>query len=147
MRRKVWRPSALRKPRGSYLSFLDASGIAAVFIFLVAMYLARTPPAFDGRRIDVDYALVNHAKHMPGALRENAMVVALSRDGSLFFGNNKLAPEDLPDFIRKAAASGSKRKIYFKADARAKYGDVKGVLRQVSSSGIEDVAILVNAPR
>ena len=111
------------------------------------MYLARATPVFDGQRIGVDYSLVNHAKPMPGALREDAMVVALSRDGSLFFGNNKVVPEDLPDFIRTASASGSERKIYFKADARAKYGDVKEALRQVSSSGIQDVAILVNTPR
>jgi biopolymer transport protein ExbD len=144
MRASTWRPTAkLRKRRANYLSLLDASGVAAVFFFLVGMYLVRTTPDCDLCSVrSVDYPAVTHARPMPGALREDAITVVATRDGSIYFGNRRIVPQNLPGLIEKAIQQGAERRVYLKADARVKYADVKAVLDQIRYSGVQDIVFL-----
>ena len=143
MRATAWRPTAnLRRRKSKYLSLLDASGVAAVFFFLLGLYLVTTPP-FHTHSGLVDLAPVAHAKPQKGALREDAIIVTVARDGSVFCCGTKVLPQDLPELIRDAYKNGAERKVYVKADARAKYSDVKAVLDPIRSAGIQDVVFLV----
>jgi hypothetical protein len=60
---------------------------------------------------------------MPGALREDALRVALTRDGAIYFREHRIALEDLPNEIREGLRSGAERKVYIAVDARAKFGE------------------------
>jgi biopolymer transport protein TolR len=120
---------------------MDATGFCAV---LLAFWLIFTPMSTGNRNHKpVDMAHVKHATPMPGALREDANIVSVTRDGNIFLGDNQIQLKDLTDGIAKALKSDSERKIYLRADARAKYGDVTAVLRSISATGIENVALLV----
>src|SRR5579864_532976 len=100
MRTTVWRPStALRKRRSRYLSLLDATGVAGVFFFFVAMYLVMSAPNHDLSGHGVDLAPAVHAKPLPGALKEDAITVVLSRDGRVYFGDTRVPTKELPGFI------------------------------------------------
>ena len=144
MRTTVWRPStALRKRRSAYLSLLDATGVAAIFVFFVGMYLVMWTPDHDLRHDNVDLASTTHPKLQPAAMKEDAITVVITRDGMIHFGNTRVPPEELPGLIRSAYEHGAERKVYLKADARAKYGDVKATLVLVREAGIQDVALMV----
>ncbi len=49
---------------------------------------------------------------MPGANREDALIVSILRDGTLYFGKHKTRPGDLPAPIREGVARGAEKKIY-----------------------------------
>ena len=51
-------------------------------------------------------------------------------------------PTDLPELIRNAYTQGSERKVYLKADARAKYANVERAIGLIRQSGIQEVALL-----
>jgi biopolymer transport protein TolR len=143
MRTTVWRPStALRKRRSSYLSLLDVTGVAGIFFFFVAMYMALigTPDRRVGP--DIDLPATEHPQLLPGALKEDALVVYLTRNGSIYLRSSRVGMDVLPRVLRDGYRSGSERKVYFRADARAKYGDVKAVLDQISAAGKQDVAFI-----
>jgi biopolymer transport protein ExbD len=54
---------------------------------------------------------------------------------------------NLVPLLREGVREGSERKVYLRADARAKYGEVKAVLDQIRLAGIENVAFMtVEAP-
>ncbi|HXC48254.1 MAG TPA: biopolymer transporter ExbD [Candidatus Sulfotelmatobacter sp.] len=125
---------------------MDATGVAGVFFFFVAMYLVTSAPNHDLSGHGVDLASAVHAKPLPGALKEDAITVVLSRDGRVYFGDTRVPTKELPGFIRKAYQNGSERKVYLRADARAKYGEVKAVLDQISAAGIQNVAFMVEGP-
>ena len=95
----------------------------------------------------VDLASVVHAKPLPAALKENAIRVVVTRDGSLYFGDKRVSPTDLPDLIRNACTQGSERKVYLKADARAEYAGVERAIDLIRQSGIQDVALLAEQAR
>ena len=68
--RATWRPTrALGKRRGAYLSLLDASGVAALFVFFLALYLVRSAVTDAPMHRSVDLASVVHAKPLPAALQ------------------------------------------------------------------------------
>ena len=91
----------------------------------------------------VDLAVVKHAVAMPGALREDALIVSVTRDGNVFFGNSQVQLSDLPELVLKSMNKDVERKIYLKADARAQYGGVKAVLEALKKTGIENIALMV----
>jgi biopolymer transport protein TolR len=84
-----------------------------------------------------------HPVSMPGARREDALTVDIVRDGSIYFGKGRIRPSDLPSQIRERVDRGAEKKVYIRADARARYVTVREVLDAVHSAGLEKIAFLV----
>jgi biopolymer transport protein ExbD len=143
MRTIFWRPStALRKRQSTYLSILDATGIAGIFCFLVALYSGDIGSPDHHLLPSVDLPTTAHPQSLPGAIKEVALSLCVGRDGSVYFATSRVRNAELPQLLRDAYRKGSERKVYLRADARAKYGDVKKVLDQISAAGIRDVAFI-----
>ena len=81
---------------------------------------------------------------MRAANREDALLVAVERNGRIWLDTDQITPEQLPAKIRERLSRGAERRVYIKADARSKYGLVVEVLRSVRSAGIENIAFLVD---
>jgi biopolymer transport protein ExbD/biopolymer transport protein TolR len=79
---------------------------------------------------------------MPGAIREDALIIAVQRDGTMYLGMDKVTVRMLPELLEVAVRGGSERKAYIKADARAKYGAVVLALNAVRNAGIDNVELL-----
>jgi biopolymer transport protein TolR len=141
--RKGFLKSANR-PNHLYCS-INASPVAAVFVALLFMFMVGFVPN-DRRPVSIDWPVVPHAHKLPYALREDAIEIAITRNGAVYFCNRRTRPLSLPNQIRTAVYDGSEKRIYLVADARAKYGDVKAILAQIQSSGVENVSLLVETP-
>jgi len=81
---------------------------------------------------------------VPAAERADALMVAVFRDGTVFFSTEKVRPNGLKDKIRERLKQGAERKVYIKADARVHYGAVVEVLDGVRDAGIQNVAFIVD---
>jgi biopolymer transport protein ExbD/biopolymer transport protein TolR len=84
-----------------------------------------------------------HSVVMPGVDQEDALVIAVTRDGKVYCGADPVSLEQLPIVIRDRLTSGAERKVYLKVDRYARYGVVIGVLAEVRSAGVEKVAFMV----
>ena len=88
---------------------------------------------------------VSHFVSMSGANREDAMIVGIMRTGDIWFGDERLITVDaLPPAIREGLKRGAERKVYLRADARAKYGRIREVLTAIRSAGVENLGFLVD---
>jgi biopolymer transport protein ExbD len=95
-----------------------------------------------------DLPHVSHAVSVSGANREDAMVVTVLRDGSIYFGTDKVRPDHVRSkILDRLKYSRVERKVYIRADRRVRYSTVKDILEGVRSSGIERVAFLVDQRR
>jgi biopolymer transport protein ExbD len=94
----------------------------------------------------VDLATAATASRQPHALLDKALKVYVTRDGSFYFQFARVALEELPQLLQTACLKGAERKVYLRVDARAKYGDVKIALDQISAAGIQNVAFMVEGP-
>lgn len=127
---------------------IDASALASTMIVLVFTVLLATwlAPAHHG--IGADLPKVSHPIPMPGSEREDAMIVTVMRDGSIFFGAEKLGFHQMRSKILDRLKDRSvERRVYIRADGRVWYRTVKEVLDEVHSAGIERVAFLVDQRR
>jgi biopolymer transport protein ExbD len=77
-----------------------------------------------------------------GANRDDAMIAAVTRDSRIYFGAEQVTSAALPAKIRERLSRGSERRVYIKADALARYGTVKEVLKAMQSAGVEKVSFL-----
>ena len=96
----------------------------------------------DLHGISVDLTETHYAIPMPGAVREDAIRISITRDGKVYFRNHQVALDDLPDEIREGLRNGAERKIYLAVDARARYGDIPHILNEIRHSGVEKVSFL-----
>jgi len=105
--------------------------------------LPHSPHAFGSV---ADRAIAAHSSPQPGAQKEDAVLITITRDGRVFFRNHPIVRADLENEIREGVRHGAEKKVYLVVDARAKYGDAIPVLVQVRLAGIEDVNFLTEEP-
>jgi biopolymer transport protein ExbD len=138
----------LRKPRRSsnLISKIDTTVLTGVLVvvLLILLIVSWTYPTYH-HAWSVDIPAILRPVAMRGALRDDAMQVTITRDGKIGFGPDLVASDELAGKIQdRLKDRGVERKIYIRADKRAKYGTVKAVLDAVRSAGIIRVAFLVD---
>jgi biopolymer transport protein ExbD/biopolymer transport protein TolR len=79
---------------------------------------------------------------MPDADKEDAIVVAVTRDGGVYLGQNKTSLDQLGVQVREKLADKPGKTIYVRADARAQYLAVENAVDAVRTAGVDNVGLL-----
>ena len=93
-------------------------------------------------KVQINMAQVDNPTAMPDADKEDAIVVAITRSGDVFIGQNKTAISELGVQVREKLADKPGKTIYIRADARAQYRAVEDAIDAVRTAGVEDVGLL-----
>jgi len=126
-------------------SGIDTTAFASIMVALVFIELAAGSMSYSPHHgASIDLPRIS----MPGAMRDDAMLVSLTHDGKVYFGSEQIVPDYMAEKIQARLTDRDvERKVYIRADARARYGTVKTVLDGVRSSGLIRVAFLVDQRR
>jgi biopolymer transport protein ExbD len=111
----------------------------------IAIFAANKPaqsPALQ-RGISVQMAVTNNATPMPDADNQDAWIVAVTADGSLYFGVDSVSPSDLADKM-KSLPRRRDQNLYIKADARAPFTIVRRVLAAAHELGFNAPVFLTS---
>jgi biopolymer transport protein ExbD/biopolymer transport protein TolR len=114
--------------------------MADIMLVLLIIFMVVTPMLQKG--VSVDLANVNNPRDMKEADRDDAIIVAVTRDDNIFLGNNKIAKEDITGQIKDLIANRLDKTIYVKSDGRAKYGTVVAVVDEIRSAGVDQLGLL-----
>ena len=87
-------------------------------------------------------AKVDNPTSMPDADKEDAIVVAITRDGRVFLGQDMIDTNALGARVRDKLSDKPGKTIYIRADARAQYRAVEDAIDAVRTAGVEDVGLL-----
>ncbi|HKW17736.1 MAG TPA: biopolymer transporter ExbD [Terriglobales bacterium] len=127
---------------------MDVSAFAAILVVLLGLFAIPGGIAvgiIDYHRVmPVDLIKVKRPTFLPNAARDDAMFVSVTRDGSIFFNNERTVPELLPQKIHEFLAKGAEHRVYINADKRSYYKNVKQVIDAAHSSGIENISFLAD---
>jgi biopolymer transport protein ExbD/biopolymer transport protein TolR len=121
-------------------SDINVTPMVDVMLVLLIIFMVITPMLQHGHSVEL--AKTNNPEQMPDADKEDAILVAITRDNKVFLGNDLIAPDQLSDKVRDRLANKTDKRIYIKADARAKYGTVVEVVDNVRSAGVDDLGLL-----
>jgi biopolymer transport protein TolR len=132
---------AVRNEGSKVNSNINVTPMVDVMLVLLIIFMVITPML--QQKVSVDMVKVENATNMPDADKEDAIVVAITRDGNVFLGQNKTAVGELGGLVRTKLADkiGSKT-IYIRADARAQYLAVENAIDAVRTAGVDDVGLL-----
>ena len=131
---------AVRNESRNVSSNINVTPMVDVMLVLLIIFMVITPMLQN--KVSVDMAKVSNPTSMPDADKEDAIVVAVTRDGGVFLGQNKTAVSELGDQVREKLADKPGKTIYIRADARAQYLAVENAIDAVRTAGVEDVGLL-----
>jgi biopolymer transport protein TolR len=103
------------------------------------------PPTQAG--ISVEMPITRNASPMPEADQEDALIVTVSVDGSVYIGTIAIDIDGLGAKLQEVLSSQKARKtLYIKADGRASYAMVMKVVDASLAAGVEKAVLLTSLP-
>jgi biopolymer transport protein ExbD/biopolymer transport protein TolR len=123
-------------------SNINVTPMVDVMLVLLIIFMVITPMLQKG--VSVDLAKVNNPTQMPDADKEDALIVAVMKDGKIFFGNDQVQPDSLTQRVKDRIANRVDKRVYVRADARARYGSVVEVVDNVRSAGVDQLGLLTD---
>ena len=133
---------AVRNEGGNVSSNINVTPMVDVMLVLLIIFMVITPMLQN--KVQVDMAKVDNPTNMPDADKEDAIVVAITRDGGVFLGQNKVAISELGGLVRDKLADKPGKTIYVRADARSQFKAVEDAIDAVRTAGVDDVGLLTN---
>ena len=121
-------------------SNINVTPMVDVMLVLLIIFMVITPMLQN--KVDITLARVENPQAMPDADKEDAIVVAVTRDGKIYLGQNPVDPSQLGSMVRDKLADKTDKMIYVRADERAQYKVVEDAIDDVRTAGVEEVGLL-----
>src|ERR1700719_3293309 len=133
---------AKRNEAANVTSDISVTPMVDVMLVLLIIFMVVTPMLQHG--MPVDMAKVNNPTDMHDADKEDALQVAVTRDDKVFFGTDLVKPDDLTQKIKDKLTNRTDKRVFLKADARAKYGWVVEGVDNVRAAGVDQLGLLTD---
>ena len=114
--------------------------MADIMLVLLIIFMVVTP--LLTKDVPVDMAPAANPREMQDADKDDAIVVAITRDGRIYIGNTQMQKDDLSGQVKDRVSSRLDKTVYVKSDARAKYGDVVAIVDEIRSAGVDQLGLL-----
>ena len=127
-------------------SNINVTPMVDVMLVLLIIFMVITPML--NNKVNVDLPKVSAAIVMENANKEDAIVVAVTRDGKTFLGGDQVSLEVLgarvADALAKKTGASADKTVYLRADNRANYGKVMDAIDAVRTAGVSQLGLLTD---
>jgi len=131
---------AVRNEGAKVNSNINVTPMVDVMLVLLIIFMVITPMLQKGTIVEM--AKTNNPVQMQDADKEDALIVAVNRDGKVFFDAQIVTAEELTQKIKERVSSRTKKQVFVRADARAHYKAVVDVVDDVRSAGVDELGLL-----
>jgi biopolymer transport protein ExbD len=125
---------------GGSIADINVTPMVDIMLVLLIIFMVVTPLLQKG--VSVDLAKTKNPREMREADREDAITVAVTRDGKIFLNADQLPKDRLGEKIRDLLTAKVDKTVYVRSDRRAKYGEVVDVVDTVRASGVDTLGLL-----
>jgi biopolymer transport protein ExbD len=124
------------------VSEINVTPMVDVMLVVLIIFMVITPML--SKSIPLDKAITRNPVTMPDADKEDAVIVAVTRDGQVFLspGLKKVDVTDLAPKVKDLLEGRPSKMVYINADARAKYGTVEDVVDNLRAGSVDEVGLL-----
>jgi biopolymer transport protein ExbD len=131
---------AYKPQAGAQMAAPNVIPMADIMLVLLIIFMVVTPMLQKGKSVDL--AKTDTAKDMNDADKDDAIIVAVTRDGHVFLGTTEMPKEDLVGQIKDRIANRIDKTVFVRSDARAKYGEVVKAVDEVRAAGVDNLGLL-----
>ena len=119
---------------------INVTPMVDVMLVLLIIFIVVTPMLTKG--VSVDRVKAKNPTAMAPADKDDAVVVAVTRDGKVYLGKEQMKSEELGPKIRDMIANRLDRTVYVNSDSRAKYGVVVEAVDNIRTAGVDQIGLL-----
>ncbi len=127
-------------------SNINVTPMVDVMLVLLIIFMVITPML--SQKVTVDLPKVTASTIMEAANKEDAITVAVTRDGKVFLGGDLVSDADLStrvaDLESKKTNPGDDKAVYLRADSRSNYGKVMDTIDAVRLAGVSQLNLMTD---
>jgi biopolymer transport protein ExbD len=124
------------------VSDINVVPMTDIMLVMLIIFMVITPMLSKG--VSVDLVKTRNPISMQEADKEDAIIVAVTRDGRIFLDTTQMQPEQLTQKIQDELTSKLNKTVYLKADARARYERVVEVVNNLRAAGVDNVGLITD---
>ena len=121
-------------------SNINVTPMVDVMLVLLIIFMVITPML--NNKVNVDLPKTDFASVMEDANKEDAVTVAVTRDGRTFLGGDQVTLDDLGPKISAKLENKTNKQVFMRADARANYGKVMDAVDGIRAAGVSQLGLL-----
>jgi biopolymer transport protein ExbD len=126
--------------RGEVNAEINVTPMADVMLVLLIIFMVITPMLQKGQQVEL--AKTRNPVDMKEADRDDSVIIAITRDGKFYLGQDKVNVDDLAAKVNDLLATKLEKRVFVKSDSRAKYGDVVSVVDNIRNAGVDQIGLL-----
>ena len=119
---------------------INVTPMVDIMLVLLIIFMVITPML--QKTFSVDMVKTENPRKMQDADKDDAVVLAVSRDGNVFLGTSPIKLDEITQRTKDMISSRLDKTVYVKSDARAKYGDVVKVINNVRAAGVDSLGLV-----
>ncbi len=119
---------------------INVTPMVDVMLVLLIIFMVITPMLTKG--ISVDMVKTQNPIAMQAADKDDAILIAVTREGRTYLSTTPMNPEDLPAKVRDLLVNRLDRTVYVRADARSRYQVVVDVVDNLRAAGVDQLGLL-----
>ena len=119
---------------------INVTPMVDVMLVMLIIFMVITPMLSKG--VSVDLVKTKNPIAMADADKEDAVLVAVTRDGRVYLNTTRMALDALPGKVKDMLTSKLNKVVYVKADSRARFEKVVEVVDTVRSAGVDNLGLL-----
>jgi biopolymer transport protein ExbD len=126
------------------VSEINVTPMVDVMLVVLIIFMVITP--LLSKTVPLDMAKARNPITMGDADKEDAVVIAVTRDGQVYLspGLMKVQPDDLAPKVKELQAKNAEKTVFIKADARARYDRVEEVVDNLRAGGVDQLGLLTD---
>ena len=121
-------------------SNINVTPMVDVMLVLLIIFMVITPML--NNKVNVDLPKADAAVVMEDANKEDAITVAVTRDGRTFLGGDQVTLDDLGPKISAKLENKTTKEVFLRGDQRANYGKVMDAVDGIRSAGVSQLGLL-----
>ena len=119
---------------------INVTPMADIMLVLLIIFMITAPLISQG--VTVNLPKAKNPLDAPEADREDAVVLALTREGRLFFNKTQINETDLATRLAEWFSSKQEKWLFIRSDNAVPYGRVVDVVNTCRASGIERIGLM-----
>jgi len=127
------------------VSEINVTPMVDVMLVLLIIFMVITPMLSKGANVNL--VKTHNDIKMQEADREDAIIVAITRDGKAFLspGNMLIQVDQLAGKVKDLQTNRSDKTVYIKGDARARFSAVTEIIDTLRTAGVDQLGLWTEA--
>ena len=119
---------------------INVTPMVDVMLVILIIFMVITPMLTKGQSVEM--VRTKNPIAMQAADKTDAVIVAVTRDGKTYIGNNQVPADQMAPKVKDLLTNRVDKEVFMRADARARYEKVVEVVNNLRAAGVDQLGLL-----